>query len=191
MGLSIFYSGRLRNPDLINEIITEASDIAEGHHWNITELPSAPAIPVQGIIIQPENCDPLWLTFHANGQLCNPILYSFLLEKEDPKAIEEAEQVLVTKTQYAGPETHMAVINFFRYLNEKYFSDFELNDDSKYWETNDAQLCRKRFGNGDRVIDMLDMAIANMDPDERDELHRKLKEMMNEEGYADPGNISG
>src|SRR5688500_18480804 len=87
MGLSIYYSGRLRNPDLISDLITEATDIGDSLHWSITELPSAPGIPVRGIILQPKNCDPLWLTFHANGNLCNPILYSFLLEEEEPKAI--------------------------------------------------------------------------------------------------------
>jgi len=193
MGLSIYYSGMLRNPDLIDEIITEAADIGDSLHWNITKLPSAPDIPVRGIILQPENCDPVWLTFHTNGTLCDPILFSFLLEKETPKEIEEAKYVLVTKTQYAGPETHMAIINFIRYLSEKYFSHFELNDDSKYWETGDTDLCRKRLGDGDKVKEILDLAYAEMktNPDKKDEICRKLRETLKEEGYDEPGNISG
>ena len=162
MGLSIYYSGILRNPAQIDDVIIEAADIGDSLHWDITELPSAPGMPVHGIILQPENCDPIWLTFHSKGKLCNPMLYSFLLEKEDPKAVEEAKQVLVTKTQDAGPEIHIAVIKFFRYLSEKYFEQFELNDDSKYWETGDEQLCRKRFSKGNRVMDLLDIALGGL-----------------------------
>lgn len=163
MGLSIYYSGQLRDPNLIDDIISEAADIAGSMQWNISELPSAPGIPVRGLIIQPENCTPLWLTFHASGKLCNPILFSFLIEREDPKAIVEAKEVLVTEMQNGGPITHMAVIKFFRYLSEKYFSHFELNDDSKFWETSDEQLCHKRFGESGRVANLLDIALASMD----------------------------
>jgi len=162
MGLSIYYSGTLRDPKLIDDIISESADIAESMHWNITELPSAPGIPVRGHLLHPEKCDPLWLTFHANGNLCSPILYSFLLEKEDPKAVEEAQQVLVTYIQEAGPDVHMSVIKFFKYISEKYFSTFELNDESKFWETGDEQLCRKRFKEGGRVMSLLDMALTEM-----------------------------
>ena len=162
MGLSIYYSGRLRDPNLIDDIISESADIAESLHWNITELPSAPGIPVRGLLLQPKNCDPIWLTFHMNGNLCSPILYSFLLEKEDPKAVEEAKQVLVTYTQEAGPDIHRGVIKFFKYISEKYFGVFELNDESKFWETGDEQLCRKRFGEGGRVMSLLDIAVSEM-----------------------------
>src|SRR5688572_26962934 len=112
MGLSIYYSGKLRDPKLIDDIITESADIAESLHWMISELPSAQGIPIRGLVLQPQNCDPIWLTFHTNGTLFNPILYSFLLEKEDPKVVEEAKQVLVTYTQDAGPDIHMGIINF-------------------------------------------------------------------------------
>ena len=162
MGISIYYSGSLRSPELIDSIIIEASDISENMHWEITELPSTPDIPVRGILIQPENCDPLWLTFHSNGDLSSPILYSFLLETGDIIEIEKGKQVLVTYTQHAGPETHMKVIKFFRYLSEKYFSRFELHDDSRFWYTGNEDLCRKRFGKGERILDMLNLAHSGM-----------------------------
>jgi hypothetical protein len=187
MGLSIYYSGELRDSNLIDDIIEEAADIADSMQWSVTELPSVPDIPLRGIVIQPENCDPLWLTFHANGKLFSPILFSYLIEREDPKAVEEAQQVLVTKTQYAGAEIHMAVIKFFRYLSEKYFSSFELHDESKFWETGDEVLCRKRFGDGGRVMEIFDIAFAEFEshPERKDEMYRKLKEMLKDEGYYD------
>ena len=159
MSLSIYYSGTLRDPKLIDAIITEAIDISESMHWKIIELPSVEIIPVRGILIQPAKCDPIWLSFHANGNLCNPIFYTFLLESEGAKAID-AKQVLVTKTQEAGAEVHMNIIKVMRYISEKYFSHFELTDDSRFWETGDEILCRKRFEEGDRIMDVLDLALT-------------------------------
>ena len=160
MGLSIYYSGTLRDSKLIDEIIDEASDIAESHHWEFSELPNVQDIPVRGIIMQPEGCDPIWLTFHADGYLCNPILFSYLMEQNTEGLNVDAQQWLVTKTQYAGPETHIEIIRFFHYLGEKYFSRFELNDDSRFWETGDEELCHKRFGKGDKILDLLDIALS-------------------------------
>lgn len=158
MGLSIYYSGTLRDPEHIDAIISEAADIGQSMNWSITELPSAPDIPVRGIVIQPDDCDPIWFTFHTNGNLCSPILFSYLLENE-VSIPEDAKQVLVTKTQYAGADVHMSVIKFMRYLSEKYFSVFELTDESRFWETSDEQLCRKRFSEGDRIMDLLDLTL--------------------------------
>ena len=176
MGLSIYYSGMLRYPLLIDDIIDEAGDIANSHHWQFSELPNVQDIPVRGIIIQPEGCDPIWLTFHADGYLCNPILFSYLLQQNPEGLNGDAQQWLVTKTQYAGSETHIEIIHFLRYLAEKYFSRFELNDDSRFWETGDVELCHKRFGKGDKILDLLDIALSEIQqhPDAGEKIRRRL-----------------
>ena len=183
MGISIYYSGMLRNPSLISAFIHEASDIADSHHWDWSELPNVPEIPIRGIIIQPDNCDPVFLTFHKDGYLCNPILFSFLLEHAPQDISKDAKQYLVTKTQYAGAETHMQLIRFLRFLKEKYFSRFELTDDSQYWESGDENYCRKRFGEGERMQDLLDLALENYKAKTTDsaEIFKNLKQQMDDE----------
>lgn len=53
--------------------------------------------------------------------------------------------MLSVKTQYAGVELHMFIIQLFRYLNNKYFADFKLSDEGQYWETNDETLLKTTF----------------------------------------------
>lgn len=53
----------------------------------------------------------------------------------------------------------MQLIRFLRYLSEKYFSRFELTDDSQYWESGDEDCCRKRFVKGAQAPDLLDLSI--------------------------------
>lgn len=59
----------------------------------------------------------------------------------------------------------MAIIKFLRYISQKYFSDFELKDDSLYWESNDADQCRHRFGESIESIEMINKARGLMGQD--------------------------
>ena len=183
MGLSIYYTGTLRDKNLIDLVIDEAADIADSHHWHYSELPHVPDIPIRGLILQPEGCDPIWMTFHEDGYLCSPILYSYLLETDHEEFTEETKQIMITKTQYAGAEVHMAVIKFLRYLSEKYFSKFELTDEAKYWETGDENYCRKRFGEGERIKELIELALDTYadEPENKEEIFRQIKAKLKEE----------
>jgi hypothetical protein len=50
-----------------------------------------------------------------------------------------------TKTQFAGPGAHIAVIKLLRWLKEKYFSAFELSAEGMYWETMDEKILLSQF----------------------------------------------
>ncbi len=183
MGISIYYTGVLRDKNQIEELTREAAEIAAGHHWEYSELPHVPDIPIRGLIVQPSNCDPVWLTFHEDGYLCSPILYYFLQEDPDVNLSEATRQVIVTKTQYAGAEIHMTVINFLRYLDEKYFNNFELTDESEFWETGDDEYCRKRFGEGDHIKDLIELALEAYQtrPENAKEIYKNVKAKLREE----------
>jgi hypothetical protein len=177
MGLSIYYTGMLRDKNHIEALINEAAEIADNHHWDYSELPHVPDIPIRGLIVQPENCDPVWLTFHEDGYLCSPILYSYLKENPNEELTENTKQVMVTKTQYAGADTHMLLINFLHYLDKKYFSRFELTDESKFWETGDEEYCRKRFGEGERIKELIELALDTYQtkPEDAKEIYKHVK----------------
>jgi 5'-deoxynucleotidase YfbR-like HD superfamily hydrolase len=53
--------------------------------------------------------------------------------------------MLSTKTQYAGSTIHKIIIHLLKYLSQKYFQDFELTDEGKYWETEDETILEKNF----------------------------------------------
>lgn len=171
MGLTIHYSGMLRNPNQIHDLVTEAIDISKSMRWTYDLIDPIPDIPIQGVLVAPEKSEPLWLTFHKEGFMCSPLLYSYVQEATGESISAEAENWLFTKTQYAGVEAHMAMIRFMRYLSEKYFEHFEMHDESQFWETNDEAICRKRFGEYERIMDMMGEALdqLEMDPDESPE----------------------
>ncbi|MEZ4823844.1 MAG: hypothetical protein R2942_16140 [Ignavibacteria bacterium] len=42
-------------------------------------------------------------------------------------------------------EAHKIIIDLFEYLSEKYFKEFELKDESRYWETGNEEILRQSF----------------------------------------------
>ena len=49
------------------------------------------------------------------------------------------------KTQFAGAETHIKVIELLKYLSGKYLDDFELIDESRYYETGNIELLQNKL----------------------------------------------
>ena len=152
MGLTIHYSGMLRSSNLIDQITAEAADIGKSLHWTVQHIPAYPDVPVRGVIMAPEKSEPVWLTFHQQGFLCNPILYEQVMKSTGQSISAEHEQWLFTKTQYAGAEAHINIIRLLKHLSNKYFKRFECHDESHFWETGDEDQCRKRFGEYDKII---------------------------------------
>ena len=70
-----------------------------------------------------------------------------------------------------------------RHLSQKYFEKFEVHDESQYWETNDEDICRKRFGEYNLVIDMVGDALDSLkiDPTETSEsIADKIEKLLHE-----------
>jgi hypothetical protein len=62
------------------------------------------------------------------------------------------------KTQFAGVIVHQLLIRLFKYLNNKYFEDFKLKDESYYWETDDENLMLEQFKVYDRLLDNFELS---------------------------------
>ena len=168
MGLTIHYSGKLRSPDLLSSLIHEAADISTSMKWPYEIIEKSPDIPVEGILISPEGSEPLWLTFHEDGFMCNPMLYEYVLKVEGKGIPADAEQWLFTKTQYAGVDAHIAMIKLLRYLKEQYFEKLEVHDESGYWETNNEEKCREIFDRYDSLMNAVGEALDEMEVDPSD-----------------------
>lgn len=183
MGLTIHYSGMLRNPEVLPSLIQEAVDIAESMQWAYELIDPAPDLPVSGVLLAPEGSEPLWLTFHRDGFMCNPMLFEYVRKVEGKDIPADAEQWLFTKTQYAGVEAHIAMIKFLRHISQKYFDRFELHDESRYWETNDENQCRLIFGKYDQMMSMVGEALDEMDIDSeesQESVIAKIEKMLEE-----------
>jgi len=128
MGLSFHYSGRIANPDLLSELIVEIEDIAKVYRWkyNIYERhfpENSIGKPdynqdIYGITFTPTNCETISVSFLSNGRLSSPSHLVFWGHTpEQPE--REYLYMLSVKTQYAGAELHMFIIQLFHYLNNK------------------------------------------------------------------------
>ena len=162
MGLSFHYSGSIANPDLLPELIDEIQDIARMYNWKYfifdRQFPEDTIGKpdynqnIYGICFTPPECETIDICFLSNGRMSS-ISHLKFFGKTDDQAEQTYLYRLSVKTQYAGIELHQFVIELFRYLNKKYFTDFKMTDEGSYWETNDLALLQTTFK---RCTDMID-----------------------------------
>jgi hypothetical protein len=174
MGLSIHYNGTIRQYSLIDELTEEVADICKDLNWpyNIWEnKESADTLSernnrssldykiddLKGISVSPEESETLFLTFLPNRALYSPIKLIY----NDPVTNDLMIETIHTKTQYAGPDTHMAIVNLLRYLNRKYFSELEVNDEGMYWESQDKAVLHSQFAKYNDALNMLTDALTD------------------------------
>ena len=190
MGLSFHYSGRISKPELLPELIAEIQDIASVYKWKYFVFERA--FPknsfsnkgynknIYGINFPPTHCETISLCFLSNGRMSD-FLNLKLYGKSDIQNEHEYLYMLSTKTQYAGIETHQFIIQLFRHLDKKYFSDFKMIDEGQYWETNDYEILKSNFKKYTNLINSFTSALEciPIKPDESIEsyLIRLLKQL--------------
>ena len=180
MGLSIHYSGVIKNVNDIDHLTNEVADICESLHWSYNII-NPKEDPIRGISFAPKECEPLFLTFLPDGKICS--LVSFILRDMYPGEPFEPQYTVSTKTQYAGMDAHMAIIKLLRYLKEKYFSSFELSDEGYYWETDDKEILKSQFDAYEMALEAVTSALENIEiiPGEPPEsLADRIERILNE-----------
>jgi hypothetical protein len=164
MGLSIHYSGTIRSMSLVEQLIDETADICKSMSWNYRIITESGDEGFNGIVFSPESCEPVFLTFLPNGRMCSPISLMnkdfYILNGFDPDIIYTTS----TKTQFAGPDTHIALLKLLRYLKEKYFGNFELDDEGYYWKTKDEKILFQRFDEYNLAINAVKEVLTEMHP---------------------------
>ena len=132
MGLSIHYSGRIKEAALIPQLNEEVLDVCSVLGWETHIICNE---DFKGICFGPKKCEPVFLTFNDRGEIGSPIIRESNM-KENPVSV---------KTQFAGQDAHIALLKFLRYIETKYLVDFKLTDEGNYWETNDENVLKKQF----------------------------------------------
>lgn len=188
MGLSIHYNGRFKTNASLSEMIEEVEDIAEIHKWKcIVRNKNFPKKvyddnshdnKIYGITFIPPKCEPVFLSFLSNRRMSSDLALKFWGKSTDEKE-KKYLYMLSTKTQYAGRNVHKIIILLLKYLNKKYFSEFELHDEGHYWETEDEKVLNANFDRYEELIDSFSFALDNvpMNPNENieDYLKRIIK----------------
>lgn len=191
MGLSIHYSGRIKSAESLPLLIEEVSDICKIHGWEYvvydTRFPDDKLSDelsfnrMYGISFTPKESETVSLAFLANGQMVCPARVHFFANSEN-----DTEKSYIfhnsVKTQYAGIALHQMVIHVFKHLNNRYFCDFQLQDESNYWETEDEDLMREKFKEYDSLVDNFALSIQTFPMKKGESLSSYFKRMMKHVG---------
>lgn len=174
MGLSFHYSGKIHSNTAIEKLILEVEDICKSLNWkyHIWERKSsgnwsAKKDPdsfakyrpddVKGISLMPAECEPLFLTFLPDGSLCSPLKLMVYNPVNDDLMIE----VIHTKTQFAGPDIHVTLMELLHYLKDKYFSMLKVDDEGMYWGKWDKEILMKQFAKYNIILEIVTDALSD------------------------------
>lgn len=116
------------------------------------------------------NCEPLSVMFDKNGNLQS--IYGMIVNQQENNKPDS--YYLSVKTQFAPPETHIAIVKLLKYLKKKYIQDLEVLDEGSYWETGDKELLTQKISFINKKIDQIEEIILStkndlysLSPDER------------------------
>lgn len=171
MGLSIFYSGHLHSMQQLPDLMIEVRDICDHMHWSHDLYTPTKSIPLQGMWMAPPDCDQLWLTFTSTGEWASPGRYLLNGRHSSGHRSTAVHDTISTMTQFAGPDVHIQLIGLLGYLQGKYFSEFDLLDESEYWETGNADRCRHWFEMFDTWMDQTSARMGSIESQRIDPGH--------------------
>lgn len=192
MGICINYSGSFKKEASLKEFIEEVKDVAVANNWkhqifNDTfdkdqlGLETFNLEEIYGIYITPPDCETVTLSFLSNGKMaCLNGLESYRQDKETNE-YENPESFLYwnsSKTQYAGYEVHKKLCAFFKYLAPKYFNDdFEVDDETNYYEHNNETKLIMEFDRSDAIISMFGSAFDVVKPQKGESIREFLEKV--------------
>ncbi len=166
-----------------------------------------------GIDFTPEGSEPVSICFLSNGRMSSImqlfcrgefkeektiVISSANVTDQGELEIQQKEETLTaadynkflcmcsTKTQYAGSEMHAMIIGVLRYVSKQYLSDFNLVDESQFWETNDKVLLKENFARNAAIIEGFGCVLAEnqrlADEDWDSYIQRIIKAFRSKEG---------
>jgi len=183
MGLSFHYRGSINKYSEIDQLITEVEDICKSLQWDYHILNKEGAVntanaddpkfinysikDLRGISVCPEESEPLSLTFLPNKNLCCPAK----LMVNDPVTNDLMIEVIHTKTQFAGPDTHIALMKLLKYLKEKYIHNLDVNDEGLYWDEWNKEILLSQFEKYNMALDMITGALSGFKSKPGEDVH--------------------
>jgi hypothetical protein len=186
MGLTIHYSAQLKNMDLLPQFVEEVEDICQALGWKservsevfkmkdkglkfVPPLLDPINISLEGIVFYPPKCEPVLFDFLSSGWTSSNIHlrlakeYQKLDKYKEFRDLPKLVYMMHSKTQYAGPDTHIALIKLFKYLEKKYFTSMHVGDEGNYWETMDESVLLSRFEEYTSLINSVKGALEKED----------------------------
>lgn len=187
MGLSLHYNGRFGNPESLQEMIEEVEDIVSIYNWKYiirhTKFPDgsfknkAHDNKVYGISFTPPDCETVSLCFLSNGRMSCSSLLKFYGNSTD-KTSQEYLYMVSVKTQFAGWQTHLFIVELLKYLSKKYFSELNFDDEGHYWETNEEEILKQNFNRYNKLLDNVSTAFETFPVNKGETMDKYIERMM-------------
>jgi len=140
LGVTIHYAGQLTRPEKLPLLQDFVSGFAESRRWQFRVIQEEDDPNPRGFILIP----------HPD---CEPLEFEF-----DPRFKFEGW----VKTQFAGPRTHIEIIDFLRQI-QPLIGRLGVRDEGEYWTSVDEDTLRWHM---DKISDVIAEAVAN-DPNVR------------------------
>lgn len=172
MGVCIYYNGKIKSMDLIEVLCDEVEDIAKVNQWkydhiNINTKEGSKLPSVKGIRMTPPDCETVSFVFNEEGRLVSLAWLS--ISDTNNEDVGDYIYFNFFKTQFAGVELHIQLVNMLKFLSQKYFDEWECTDDAKYYETGDIKELERQMG----VINRGIAAISDAFEEHGDKLNKK------------------
>jgi hypothetical protein len=123
MGVAIHYRGQLATIQDARALVATAFREAKRYGWQTREL-----APFGAVVLPVEKCDPL--EFQPDEKL---VVDSFV------------------KTQFAGPDVHIQVVQFLRSL-AGHFAEWDVEDEGEFYEFGDRKLLQQHMEAFDKAL---------------------------------------
>jgi hypothetical protein len=174
MGITIHYSGKIKDRTRIDNLVEELADISKTMKWKYDTYSMEQAKDFEGIIVQMPHCDSLQFLFDKNGVLINPL---FLEEYIDFGKNEEYVFLLFCKTQFGGVESHEFLVKLLKYLIKKYNLELNIVDETDFWFHGDEKILTDKFNQMTGVINGLRNAFDGEENEYSHLIDKIMKEM--------------
>lgn len=140
-----------------------------------------------GVIFTPDECEPVTLIFDSEGRIYNPWMKDLIAKHDEgqvkvitvqlnlddeelnPIFTEDSEDfdpldmvyTVSVKTQFTTAEQHVKIIELLRYISGKYFSDFEMIDESGYWTSRNPEKLDAKLNKVTEFIDRFEDMVSS------------------------------
>jgi hypothetical protein len=94
------------------------------------------------------------------------------------KTSHEYLYMVSVKTQFAGWQTHLFIVGLLKYLSKKYFSEFIVNDEGNYWETNDEETLKQNFSRYTTLLNSVSTALETFPVNKGETIYDYIERMM-------------
>jgi hypothetical protein len=131
MGVTIHFEGRVKGATAYSLLIDELREFAASHNWKCEELAKSNAVLKR--VRDKKPWDYSGPTFGLQlwpHQACDPLRFEF----DRDYYVQE-----FVKTQFAGEETHIAIVELFRRI-QFFFEGLKIHDEGEFWDTSDDNV---------------------------------------------------